>query len=434
MHLAFAAVSALLTLAADTSPARGASTDEMEALIGRFRDVGAEGIGFSTSVSGWEFLPYPGSGETGAMMLGRAPSEPSPILRKVIEKGVAAVPALLAHIDDARATKLPPIKRMMWMNYADEYDYNRRLSKPPAGVDRRGAGAGPYSASAHRPEPEQHVVTVGDLCFVALGQIVNRNFEAVRYQPTGGTIISSPSSSKALAAAARAEWAGLTPASHRERLVQDALQPDSVYRRIGAYYRLSLYYPDATKDVVLKTLAKPVFDVFAAEKFVRKDLYRLTSAEKRRSSYDAYVSTHEAGADGVLNQLFEDLDSQEACEQGRMFPKDACLKADPRRLLIELFGRGPDVKSTDRPFFPSLPWGDRYLFIKALTHDTSRRVDEAVRGILAKTIDDDMLAIACMRRLIGRGFDDDIRRYAARRVTRSQQHGDELRAILESLH
>lgn len=428
MHFALAAVWMWLAL-----PAPAAAGDEMEALVARFRDVGAEGIGFSTSVSGWEFLPYPGSGQTGALLLGQAPSQPSPILREVIEKGVAAVPALLAHIDDARPTKLPPVKPMMWMSFSDEYDYNRRLSKPPAGVYRRGAGPGLSEASSLNPAAKKHVVTVGDLCFVALGQIVNRNFEAVRYQPSGGLVINSPSSSKALAAAARAEWRGLTPASHRERLVQDALRPDFGFRRTGAYYRLSLYYPDAAEDVVLKTLAKPVFDVFAAERFVRNVLYQLTSAEKRRSAFDEYVKGHEAGADGVLMQLFEDLDSQEACEQGRLFPEDACLKADPRRLLIELFGRGKDVRSTDSPFLSSLSWGDRYEFVQALTHDTSRRVDEAVRAVMAKTTDDDMLAIACMHRLIGRGFDDDIRRYVTRRADRSRDHGDELRAILESL-
>src|SRR5688572_22078186 len=234
--------------------ARPAASGEMELLIGRFRDVGAEGIGFSASLSGWEFLPYPGSGEAGVVLLGQAPPQPSPALRAVVEKGVAAIPALLAHIDDARPTKLPPAKGMTWTSVDDEYDFNRRLSKPPAGVHRRGAGPALRSGSKRRRSPEPHVVTVGDLCFVALGQIVNRSFQAVRYQPTGGMVISSPSSSRALAAAARAEWGGLTSASHRERLVQDALQPDHGARRIGAYDRLSFYYPEATEAVVLEIL------------------------------------------------------------------------------------------------------------------------------------------------------------------------------------
>ncbi len=434
MHFVLAAICAWMPLSVGASPACPAATDDLEALIGRFRDVGAEGIGFSTSVSGWEFLPYPGSGEAAMVLLGQAPPQPSPILREVIDKGVAAVPALLAHIDDARPTKLPPVKRMMWMTFDDEYDYNRRLSKPPVGLDRVRAGSARPSTAKPPRDPEKHVLTVGDLCFVALGQIVNRNFQAARYQPTGGMVISSPSSSRALAAAVRAEWAGLTPASHRERLVLDALQPDYAYRRVGAYYRLSFYYPDATEDVVLKILAKPVFNVLAADRFVRNVLYRLTSAEKRRGALDAYVRRHEAGADGVLNELFDDLDWQEAREQGRTSEGDDGLKGDPRRLLIELFGRSKDVKSSDRPTFSSVAWGDHYEFMQALTHDTSRRVDEAVRTILSKIVDDDMLAIACMRRLTGRGFDDDIRRYATRRASRSEREGPELRAILEALH
>src|SRR6185369_388871 len=109
---------------------------------------------------------------------------------------------------------------------------------------------------------------------------------------------------------------------------------------------------------------------------VRNVLYRPTSdEEERRRSLERYVRTHQAGADGVLNQLFDDLDSQEACEQGRLFPKDACSKADPRRLLIDLFGRGKDVRSADRPIFSSISLGDHYAFVEALTHDKSRRVD-----------------------------------------------------------
>ena len=186
--------------------------------------------------------------------------------------------------------------------------------------------------------------------------------------------------------------------------------------------------------MVLKILAKPVFNVFAADRFVRNVLYRLTSAEKRRGALDAYVRTHEAGADGVLNELFDNLDWQEAGEQGRTSGGDDELKGDPRRLLIELFGRSKDVKSSDRPTFSSVAWGDHYEFMQALTHDASRRVDEAVRTILSKIVDDDMLAIACMRRLTGRGFDDDIRRYATRRASKSEREGPELRAILEALH
>ncbi len=58
----------------------------------------------------------------------------------------------------------------------------------------------------------KHTVTVGDLCWVALGQIVNRRFDAVRYQPTAIIIVSSPTLSPTLCKQVRADWANLTEA------------------------------------------------------------------------------------------------------------------------------------------------------------------------------------------------------------------------------
>lgn len=55
---------------------------------------------------------------------------------------------------------------------------------------------------------------MGDLCFVAIGQIANRGFAAVRYQPTGGLVVSSPSASPALRRAVAAEWGGLDTDGH----------------------------------------------------------------------------------------------------------------------------------------------------------------------------------------------------------------------------
>jgi hypothetical protein len=96
------------------------------------------------------------------------------------------------------------------MEFPDEYDYNRRtVARPPEGVNRD-----PWKSDGPAP-PRDHVVTVGDLCFVALGQIVNRWFEAVRYQPTAIVMINSPTASAALKNAVRRDWATLTPDTHR---------------------------------------------------------------------------------------------------------------------------------------------------------------------------------------------------------------------------
>jgi hypothetical protein len=86
------------------------------------------------------------------------------------------------------------------------------------------------------------VITVGDLCFVALGQIVNRDFSATRYQPSGGLIVSSPSSSKPLRDIVTDDFRNFSEAKHLRLLIQDFLMPDNDDRRGGAYRRLAYYY------------------------------------------------------------------------------------------------------------------------------------------------------------------------------------------------
>ena len=56
---------------------------------------------------------------------------------------------------------------------------------------------------------------------------MNRDFDAVRYQPTAIVIISSPTAVPGLAAAVKKEWAGLTPKRHKAALIADFLTPDS---------------------------------------------------------------------------------------------------------------------------------------------------------------------------------------------------------------
>src|SRR5262249_9134859 len=52
---------------------------------------------------------------------------------------------------------------------------------------------------------------VGDVCFVAIGQIVGRPYRAVRYQPTAIININSPVESKELRERVRALWSSNDP-------------------------------------------------------------------------------------------------------------------------------------------------------------------------------------------------------------------------------
>jgi len=145
------------------------------------------------------------------------------VMHQLYEMSVDAVPALLDHLTDARKTKLviknpgtmpetsPVYGRVYFgsMMFFDEYD--SRYSDPaqvPANVNTVKLGRNRISLGDSIMD--SYTVPVGDLCFVLLGEIVNRNLVAVRYQPSGSAVINSPVHTPALAAAARQDWTGLT--------------------------------------------------------------------------------------------------------------------------------------------------------------------------------------------------------------------------------
>ena len=336
-----------------------ATAAEVRALVAKLAEVDEAGIGFSPSVTGQQFLPVASADEQGMLLLGQAPPRRSPALTGLVEAGAVAVPVLLECLGDARPTQLPPMKAMMWSAADDEYDFNRRTGPAPAGVNRSGASPQP---------PVEHRVTVGDLCFVALGQIVNRGFSAVRYQPTGGLMINSPPASPPLRDAIRAEWGGLDERRLRASLARDFEQPDHASRRTGAAVRLGYYFPDALAPLLAAELARPTYDSDAVQRHVRS-LYAADPATRARRFRELVDAGGPAVKDGILAALFQDLDGQEAYEQKRVSPPTSGSDYRARECLIELYGYPPAVKAADRPYPSYRSRYERERLIEA----TSRR-------------------------------------------------------------
>jgi ankyrin repeat protein len=406
---------AVLGLAAGQAAAQNLPTDQglskmnIRDLIDKLQEVAEGDTGYLPTQSGSGFLPL-GTSQAAALLLGQKPPARSDTLRELVKRGAAAVPHLIAHLDDQRPTKITIRYRsaLGGMYFVDEYDYNSRTAKqPPEGVNRR--------RDWSENDPDTHTVTVGDLCFVALGQIVNRRFSAVRYQPTACIMINSPTRSEALRRAVKKEWGDLTPEQHKKSLVRDFLDPDSEYRRTDACLRLGYYYPDALEPLALKQLAAPRYDVFEVQALVRKKLYRTEDVNARKELFDAFVARRgEVARQGILVQLFGDLDTQEADERRALSPP-LREKHAARACLIELYGYPKEVKSKDRPHL--LPTGDttQARFVDALAFFPSAKIDQAVREILRST-DDYHLANACARYLVGRGADEAIRQYVEQRL------------------
>jgi hypothetical protein len=391
MHLSQGICWALIALvisAGDLS----ADDKEIEQLIDQLVNVSEPGFGYSEYITGSQFLPYEETGHiTMLILLREARPARSDVLRKIVERGVEAVPALLKHIGDNREIKMKPVGGC---EFKDEYDFNRRTRKTaPQGVNRD-------DPSHMHP----HAVTVGDLCFVALGQMVNRNFSAIRYQPTQIVVVSSPTHSETLRKGILEDWSGLTKEQHKNLLIDDFVNPDSEYRRIGAYLRLAYYYPEAVEPLVLKQLAEPRYDFGEVHGFIYEKLYRTKDAAERKALFDALIAKRgEVTRQAILLHLFRDLPTQESDEQGGLFPP-LKEKYDARACLVELYGYPQEVKSKDRP--PLFPVSDltQASFIEALTHDQSRGVGNAVQKLFLEVHLDSAMGPACLTCLASRGY------------------------------
>jgi hypothetical protein len=181
------------------------ASNSVEELIDGLQDEESEGLGTHSAAWADGFLASDEEPRFRGGILGSAKPNISPVMKGLVRRGVSALPHLMDHLADCRPTRLF-IKRFggfggMW--HSDEYDprYADKGKQPP-GVNK-----------GHRDDRRtvlEYRVRVGDLCYVAIGQIVNRRFNVVRYQPSACIVINSPVESPSLTAAVRTDWGGLT--------------------------------------------------------------------------------------------------------------------------------------------------------------------------------------------------------------------------------
>ncbi len=153
-----------------------------------------------------------------------------PPMRELVKRGITALPVLIKHLTDDRATKLTIDKRFIFQYMSDEYDPKDRAG--------RGKHMEKWFTGAY-------TVKVGDVCYALIGQIVNRKLYSVRGQPTCGLVINSPIETPSLVEAVKKDWGAADQKMHRESLVHDVR-----YRTDGNWFfeptltRLRYYYPE----------------------------------------------------------------------------------------------------------------------------------------------------------------------------------------------
>jgi hypothetical protein len=171
-------------------------------LIDRLRDEAEDGVGYHRSAKAIGFIALDQEPRFGGGIIGSRSRHASRVMRELVRRGLDALPGLLDHLTDERPTRLLLSNPLGAMWHADESDPRYADAKrQPASVNTIRFGRGPDRRFI--PPVRQYRLRVGDLCFVAVGQIVNRELNAVRYQPTLCVVINSPAQTPALAAAVR---------------------------------------------------------------------------------------------------------------------------------------------------------------------------------------------------------------------------------------
>jgi hypothetical protein len=218
-------------------------------------DSQSPGINSATFYAGFIADNTPGSFQGGVLFV--APPQVPPQMSELVRRGPAALPELVKHLDDRRPTKLavgndesPGSSHQVGVDYfdfsyfSDEYDPRVRTFVDDKELQRR-------------PQPMEknfrgrYTVKVGDVCYVLIGQVVNRRLLAVRYQPSAGLVVNSPIEAPALAEKVRNDWGNAGAEILKASLLADihpAREPNGIwqaeYTINPALKRLRLYFPD----------------------------------------------------------------------------------------------------------------------------------------------------------------------------------------------
>ncbi len=260
---------ALVLLGLGFSSPVAASSQMPEQLIDRLTRIDCHGPGLYNYWPYDDFWAVLGDAwHAGAPPPGSGPPDCIPdAMRELVRLGPKALPALVKHISDARPTRIkvgskldPKVMYVGDQLFAGEYDPRVRAYREPCKDE----------ACTARSFDDPYTVKVGDVCFVLIGQIVNRELVAARYQMTGYLIVNSPVETPWLATKVRADWTGMSAGGLRASLLADlrSLTAPSVpgYKRpsrdketdeeresedflldrlrAGALRRLRFYYPD----------------------------------------------------------------------------------------------------------------------------------------------------------------------------------------------
>lgn len=169
-------------------------------------------------------------------------------LQEIIRFGPKALPDLSRHVTDSRNTGvfLGKNELVMKMWKADFHNYSKEKNETLIYImnysDLLYYGRG-QSYQRGQEIKGSYNVKVGDLCYIAIGQIVNRRYSICRYVPSLCCEINSPLNDKKLALHLQKSYR--SSIFFKENLVNDL---EFYEKSIGALVRLYFYYPEEDEN------------------------------------------------------------------------------------------------------------------------------------------------------------------------------------------
>jgi hypothetical protein len=175
-----------------------------------------------------------------------------------------ALPYLLEALEDRTATLLTMTHDG---GFGGMFLARELYGNPANKIEEKVIGPRPWPPFLNAEHLTKYQVKVGDVCFVAIGQIVGRPYQAVRYQPTAIIVVNSPTADRTFAEDVRAIWVSSNAPRHLlDSLLLDYSTEGEFNGRsldgwsegsrlqIGAAMRLLYYFPNQAADLIAERL------------------------------------------------------------------------------------------------------------------------------------------------------------------------------------
>jgi hypothetical protein len=336
-------------------------------LIDYLVNVSKFGAGFHPTAWVSGFIAVEGEPRFEGGILGSTKPSVNPAMKELVKRGVKALPDLIAHLSDEREIRLS-ISQLgfggaTW--HSDEYD--------PRYKDEKRL---PKEVNTGKEEEltKPYALRVGDLCYVAVGQIVNRRLNAVRYQPSGCYVINSPVATPKLAAVVKREWAGLTAEDHERSLVSDAQTPYFAGPP-PALERLAFYYPNSAEKVATELLSRQLYDNDVVWKFIQHELVKHTTEGDWTKLIQQFRKQNGKRVSDSIPYWLHWIYWMASFEHSKEFMHDRKIA---RQILDKLY---PEFDPHNPPVFDAAELSDQVAIVFAIRHLKSRRVDDAIHKL-----------------------------------------------------